>query len=230
MYYSVDDNGNVIAVESSSDLPLQFHNLPEIPDLSNQLAGSMPGTDTVSSGDPTPAPDPYAVPYVLPDYVTTQDLQDYASLYAVGNDPQYISERFLHTFEDVLDGLPAGTPYFITQSTDTSRADLYYSKDPYNYTISGNELRLTDCAHVYLSRYRPNTQSPYQYLMTVDEYYGDASVSFSGNHMLYTNCLQGYPDISPMQTKFLSETARYGIILCLFILVVLLFKGGRKHD
>lgn len=214
MYYSVDENGNIIMSDSSDILPDEF-----------QAVFPESASDTVSPGDfSSSAPSDRLVPVIPEDYVSYDDMIDLLALVPGYN--VYPSAAAVSVFEDVLNGLPRNIGYVILSGSDTYSTYLYYSD---KYSVSGSSVFLsspvTFCTYY---QYRPTTSSSWVYTYTVNTI-GDTSFNIT-NQLVYTNLLEGYPDVLPYKQK---ETySLFYIIafslLVLFLIFVIRIRGGRR--
>lgn len=217
MYYGNDSEGNIVMSDSSDILPDEFQAV--FPDSAS---------DTVSAGDfSTPAPTDLTdsfIPVFPDDYVSYEDMVDLLALVPGYN--VYPSAAAVSVFEDVLNGLPRNIGYVILSGSDTYSTYLYYSD---KYSVSGSSVFLsspvTFCTYY---QYRPTTSSSWVYIYTVNTI-GDTSFNIS-NQLVYTNLLEGYPDVLPYKQK---ETySLFYIIafslLVLFLIFVIRVRGGRR--
>lgn len=238
MYYSTDDSGHIILV-SHDELPESQQ--AAIPDDAEPKVVEYEGNliDFTSSSQPFVVQE--VTNYMIPDdYVSVSDMQSLTDTIvsseefqealqsveerlAASQYPIYLSSNFVSVFDYVLDGLPVGTPYVIVQGSDSYTASMFYA-EPFQYDVSGSSIVLhgpvTQCR---LYRVQSGGSYSYNYYYQVSTT-GDMTFSTGSNTLLYTNLVEGYPDLCPID----SGVSNYGFVilgtvLFLFLLVRLIF-------
>lgn len=230
MYYGIDDNGHIVSSGQDSVLPSEFTGLypSDVSDLSltdgTDIAFSdslEKAQDTVSGSDVSPVVNNYTVTAGEEfDYEYMVDLLSNMPLYAV-----YPNVQAVDVFSDVLNGLDGDYGYIIYSGSDTYTTYLVYSED---YSVSGSTLSLTgnvtECRYY---RYRPSNTQPWQYLYTVSGT-GDQSFNLS-NQLVYTNLVDGYPDVVPYKQKE-NFSLLFSIPLLIAVMLLMsLYAVRRNH-
>lgn len=219
MYYGIDDSGRLIGSTSNEILPLDVRdNYPDSYDDVEPLSDTPAGNysegflyQNVSSGDP----------FI---YIPTDMSAYIADSYAI-NSPgsMYPNSAAVQVFQYVLEGLDYEYYYAIYSGSDSNTAYLIYSSTG---SSSGKTLNFTGdvtlCSY-YRTR-QPNSSWIYQY--SVQENVGDQTVNI-GNSLVYTNFIDGYPDIAPIP-GFMSTSIISGFIV--IAIVILAFCIFRKRD
>lgn len=216
MYYGIDDSGRLIGSTSNEVLPPDVRdNYPDSYDdvvpLSDTPAGNYSEGflyQNVSSGDPF--------------IYTSTDMSAYiADVYAT-NSPgsMYPNSAAVQVFQNVLEGLDYEYYYTIYSGSDQNTAYLIYSSTG---SSSGKTLNFTGdvtlCSY-YRTR-QPNSSWLYEY--SVQENVGDQTVNI-GNSLVYTNLIDGYPDIAP-NPGFMSTSIIFGfIVIVIAILAACIFR------
>lgn len=241
MYYGIDEYGNIVSSEDSSILSEEYQAvLPSTPPeadtdvVVSDVDGSSDVTDSPLDGD-------QVIETSTGDTIIIQQMQpsdgiDYDELIeALASVPSYTiypSTSAVTVFTDVLNGLDSNVGYFLFAGQSSSDVYLYYSND---YSVSGKTINLYgDVVACHYSTYRPSTSSSIQYLYQVSNP-GDTTVTVT-NQLVYTNLLEGYPDIIPFKQKQ-SYSLTFAIALSLILSCVSLFsstlktrrKNGGKH-
>lgn len=224
MYYSTDENGNIIMSESSDILPEEYQEI---------FPSFAPGSDYVTSGDISSSfssdefsdENPHQSEQDLSgyDFVTYDDMIDLLALVPGYN--VYPSTAAVNVFEDVLNGLNHNIGYIILSGSDTNTTLLYYSD---KFIVTGSSIVLsspvTQCTYY---QYRPTSSSNFVYTYSVSTL-GDTTFNVT-NQLVYTNLLNGYPDVLPYKQK---ETYSLFFVISFALFVLLIFfmrhiKGGR---
>lgn len=227
--YGVDSSGSIIFLDSLDDIHDQYGDIydgffdsdnfvPEesnsqtIPgDVSSDTSNLIPEEDnsltiddmfSVSSGD---IPPEIHIDYSEPiDYDYLYDL-----LAAIPQYNLYPNATAVNIFTQVLNGLDKNVHYVISAGSISGDTYLYYSKD---VNVSGNTITLkspvTQCRYYY---YTQNSTTNYTYNVIVLN--SDQTISLS-NRLVYTNVVEGYPDVIPYKSK-----ESFSIGVCGFILV-----------
>lgn len=218
MYYSVDDDGNIVIVDS---------------------AGIYQDFVSVSSGDSDILDDTFSSadsdnsfssvfdfydPFLYLPSVSSDDIDSfYPSVFSydalfdvLANVPGYTiypSTQAVSVLTDVLNGIDGNVYYVIISGVDTNDTYLYYSS---SFSSSGNIITLlspvTRCRYY---SYRPSSNSSYLYTYTVDNL-GDTSFTLT-NQLIYTNILDGYPDVIPYKQK---SSYSFLVLISIFIGIV----------
>lgn len=213
MYYSIDpDTGLIISSESSDILPEPYQEVfPE------------DSFDTVSSGDIYPVPLPTIDPdqFISDNNLVTQD--DMIDLLAsIPGYNVYPNVTAVSIFTDVLNNVDGHVGYVILSGSDTNTTNLYYSS---HYTVSGNTIVLqspvTFCNYY---QYRPTSSSNYIYTYSVSSI-GETSFTLT-NQLVYTNLLDGYPDVLPYKQRE-TYSLFFVIAFALLLLFIILFVRNR---
>lgn len=199
MYYSLDDNGNIIMSESSDVLPDEYQQVfpSEAPSYDFDFYvsdGDIISPDFSSDYSDLIYPDS-DFSYFPDNIVTYDDLIDLLALVPGYN--VYPNTQAVSVFSNVLNGLDFEPSYVILSGTSTDTTYLFYSRSS---SVSGSSVTLTapvtQCTYY---QYRPSTNSSYVYTYTVSSI-GDTSFNFT-NQLVYTNLLEGYPDVIPFKQK-----------------------------
>lgn len=234
MYYEFRD-GQIVAVPKASDLDSPVSGIPEIPPDHDSVFGVIPLAETVSV-IPAPFPDDYVssdeLESALSDFMTKEDFQEYYELAearaAASMYPIYPTSNFVSIFDYVLDGLPSGTPYVLVQGSDNYTADLYYS-NVYSYDTSSSVITLqAPVTHCRLYRTQTGGSYNYNYYYNISHQSSDETFSLSSNILLYTNTVEGYPDISPMESGVSWNTVPFFVAGILAVLCLGFFKIGKR--
>lgn len=216
MYYSIDPiTGLIITSESSDILPDPYQEVfPE--DISDIFE------DTVSDGDsyipyPTIDPDEFISDN---DLVTHDDLIDMLALIPGYN--VYPNTTAVSIFSDVLNNIDGHIGYVIISGSDTNTTNLYYSS---HYTVSGKTIVLqSPVTYCNYYQYRPTSSSNYIYTYSVSSI-GETSFNLT-NQLVYTNLLEGYPDVLPYKQREIYSLF-YVIAFALLLLFIILFVRNR---
>lgn len=192
MYYDLDENGNFIMSSSSEILPDVYQDIfPASLDQEDYV-----NFETVSGGDL------FGQSSILDNTDSSGFYMDYPSyiqsldyLYdTLANIPSYTvfpNTAAVSVFRDVLNGVDDNIGYVILSGADTYSTYLYYSS---NFSVSGSSITLS--APVKLCtyyQYRTSTSSPWMYTYTVQDI-GESVFNLS-NQLVYTNIIDGYPDL-----------------------------------
>lgn len=206
MYYGNDDTGHIVSDFSSDVLPDEYADIYPSVASDSFLSGfdfgeqtfdssisSFPDPETVSDSDAAVSFSLYAVdPDSFLDYDDLVSLLSEVTGYNV-----FPNTNAVKVFEYVLNGLDKNVGYFVLSGSDTYTTYLYYSED---YQLSGNSIQLSgDVVLCTYRQYRVNSSSPWQYTYTVS-HVGSISVT-PDTELVYTNLLEGYPDIIPYKSK-----------------------------
>lgn len=213
MYYSIDpDTGLIISSESSDILPDSYQEVfPEN------------ASDTVSSGDiyldPLPTIDPDQ--FISDNNLVTQD--DMIDLLAsIPGYNVYPNVTAVSIFTDVLNNTDGHVGYVILSGSDTNTTNLYYSS---HYTVTGNTIVLqSPVTYCNYYQYRPTSSSNYIYTYSVSSI-GETSFTLT-NQLVYTNLLEGYPDVLPYKQRE-TYSLFFVIAFALLLLFIILFVRNR---
>lgn len=159
--------------------------------------------------------------------VPTSDPFDFNNLYdTLANVPGftvYPSTQSVSVFTDVLNGLDSSVGYVIMAGGDSNDNYMYYS-ERYNYV--GNTITLfspvTMCRYY---SYRPSNVSSYLYTYNVTTT-GDTSIDLT-NFLIYTNIVDGYPDVIPYKSK---ESYNVFIVIVFLFVLLILFISRRRSS
>lgn len=202
--------------ESSSPEPPQTSQEPlESPEATIQPAESTEApeaSETPSEASEAPAP---VQPISVVDY---DDLVE--ALASVSTPAIYPSSTAVQVFGYALDSYKDYRYYAIVPGSSASDVYMYTADD---YTLSGSTVTLTGdvTAHRYYT-YRPSTSSTTQYLYTVTS---SPEVSFSlGSTLVYTNTVEGYPDIYTQEQHNQPTYVKWFLILGFVIFILMLFR------
>lgn len=228
MYYGVDENGHIIADFSSDVLPSEYIDL--YPDDARDLpVADLYGSDqeivsqdpgSVSSGDPLSGFYPQQGVFTasangVSGVISYDDFID--ALAAVSSYNIYPPEAAVTCFVRTLNGVDRHVGYFVVSGPDTYSSYLYYSD---NYSVSGSTITLSgDVTCAYYHQYRTTTSQPWQYTYTVS-HPGTTSVTL-GTNLVYTNLVEGYPDLIPYKSK-----ESYTLLFMIPLLIVFLAISG----
>ena len=217
MYYGIDSDGRIVGSDSNEILPVGIRDsypasFADLPSLEDQTAGTYQEGflyPSVSSGD--------SVLYntnALSDAMMTA----YAMQYP--NDI-YPNSAAVEVFKNVLEGLDYDVYYCIYSGSTSSTCYLLYSEDA---SATGSTLSfagdVTMCSYY---RYRPNSSSSWLYRYSVQENVGDQSVAI-GTSLVYTNLIDGYPDIHPNDGFHSPHIKGVFMIVSIFIVLALLLR------
>lgn len=137
----------------------------------------------------------------------------------------YPSTEAVNVFSGVLNGLDYNFGYVILAGSDTNDMYLYYSKD---FSVSGQIINLfspvTRCRYY---RYRPTSSSNYVYTYSVQEV--DTSTFNLSNQLIYTNIIDGYPDLLPYKRNE-NFSLLFIMALSLLVLVFSFFRNLDRRD
>lgn len=206
-----DDPADVVSDSLSSGeyvpAPSVSPDTEEIQDNEELHSESVPVED-VSPGDAGASIEP--VPFVI-DYDELAHAISLQQSYEL-----YPSQNAVSVFTNVLAGLDNDVYYVVQAGGDSNTAYMWYSEDA---TISGRNITLASPVTVCeYSQYRdgaPGYQTHYNYYVRSS---GDTSFSPT-TQLVYTNCIDGYPDISgSASTRVLGN---YGFVLVLLVGVIL---------
>lgn len=220
MFYGNDDDGHIIFGDSLDVLPPEYQETFsdfQIEDFESFISDQQP-VGTVSGNDVI-IENHYDVSYTEPiDYDYLYDL--------LANIPQYNvypNATAVNIFTQVLNGLDGRYFYVISAGSTTSDTYLYYSKD---YSVSGNTITLsapvTVCRYYY---YTASSQTQYTYSVST---VNDVETISLSNKLVYTNCMDGYPDVIPYKSKEVFSVSVSLVLLFGALLVASLSKFWRK--
>lgn len=217
MYYYTDENGMIHMSETSENLQESY-----------QEVFPYEASETVSSGNNVNYDDilDYVEQNFNPDpFITDNNIVTYDDmidlLAAIPGYNVYPNTTAVNVFTDVLNGVNGNIGYVILSGADTNSTYLYYSK---KYTVSGQNITLqnpvTFCNYY---QYRPSTNAAYIYTYNVSTI-GDTSFNIT-NQLVYTNILDGYPDVLPYKQR---ETYSIFFLIGLAILIIMGFIISRQ--
>lgn len=137
------------------------------------------------------------------------NFDDFIELYAAQYNI-YPNTSAVNVFDFVLDGLSYVPGYVILSGSDSSSAYLYYAED---YDVNGNQIVLyspvTQCSY-----YRSYVGSSYNYFYNVSSV-GQQTFNV-GNQLIYTNLVEGYPDVCPLPENSSLKNLDY-VLLPVFV-------------
>lgn len=226
MYYSTDQDGNIIFSNSSDILPDQYQEV--FPDFSDEIFSSDLDEffESVSDGDAEIPSSSVNNQY----FISASPEFDYDYLYdmlaAIPQYNLYPNATAVNIFTQVLNHLDHPVGYVITAGSSSADTYLYFSD---SYEVSGSTITLkspvTQCRYYY---YTQNSTSYYTY--NVSTIGTDETVSLS-NRLVFTNLKDGYPDVIPYKQKesysFLVSTALLVGALIIFIPKFIKKLGGK---
>lgn len=239
MYYYLDENGHISMTNSGSELPADVvvgspFDLPEDPrDLplasdeeleqrDESLSLGSPSFDAsagdVSGGDVSSVyvSEPFDYDALYDGFRSSVD-------YALVNGFEiYPNEKAISVFEDVLNGLDGHWGYVALSGNDTYSTYLYASR---SYDVSGSSVTLRgDVLRCYYHQFRNSSSQPWRYTYTVS-HVGDQTFSPT-SELVYTNLLDGYPDLVPYKSR---ETYLYLVFFLILVgLIVIYVRFFRK--
>ena len=135
-----------------------------------------------------------------------------------------LNSSVLDLMDRMVDSYPSYYKYagFRTSSDDAYNATLYLAKKA---SVNGSTITFSDdCVAVDFNRYYNGYNSSYIYYTVTPS--PNASVNVSGNSIVYTNVLEGYPSLGD-KAKLPEE---YVWITVFVILAVILFVRRNNHD
>lgn len=228
MYYSIDENGHIIESETSDILSdIQQNLYPEF------AIETLPVPEvSVSSGDPVLPNDsesffadvPITYSLTLPDdYITYDDMIE-----LLANQPVYTiypNQNAVSVFSDVLNGLDRNVSYVIISGSDSNSAYMYYGDD---FSISGKDWTISgNVTRVNYFRFRTNPSAAYEYAFYPES---TGSVTFHvENELVYTNMVDGYPDIIPYKSRESYSLLFFIPLIFLFSAIFAAFMVRRNH-
>lgn len=155
------------------------------------------------------------------DFLSYDDLVDF--LAAIPSYNVYPNISAVEVFSHVLNSIDYNIGYIILSGSDSNSTYLYYSK---NFSVSGNVISLfspvTFCNYY---SYRPTSSSSYIYTYSVNTV---SDVTFTlTNQLVYTNLIEGYPDLIPFKSR---DSYSIMIICCILIFLIFakIFMSKRK--
>lgn len=212
MYYWVDENGNLVSSDTSDILPSEYQDLfpdqvpPQLGGVEDPTGSSnsvtIPGF--TGSGNSASIPDinivsPELNYKALADALTESDFFD-SLADTLANVPSYTvfpNTSAVSVMQQVLNGVDGHFGYFVSAGATSSEVDMYYARD---YTVSGKNITLhSPVTHCKYYSYRPSGTSGTVYTYTVSNL-ADTSVTLS-NQLVYTNLVDGYPDLIPYKQR-----------------------------
>lgn len=225
MYYGNDSNGDIIFGEDSSVLPEEFQEVfPEYPPqadpvTSDQFDGLM---SYVSGGNLVDDITGSVVEALeIPEPLSGDELYDLLALIPGYN--VFPSTAAVSVFDKVLNGLDGKFKYLILSGSDSNYTYLYYGFD---VSVSGATITFnapyTICTYY---QYRPNTNSAWQYYYTVEHKNAGSDYFNITNQLVYTNVVEGYPDLVPYKSR---ETFSISIIISICALLLALYSVGTR--
>lgn len=232
MYYGVDEFGNIVSSQDSSVLPEEFQEVfPEYPPESypvpsEQFDGLM---SYVSGGDlASDITDSVVEALEFPEPLTGDELYDLLALIPGYN--VFPNTAAVTVFDKVLNGLDGNFKYLITSGSDTYYTYLYYGS---SVDVSGNIITFnspyTICTYY---QYRPNTNTNWSYYYTVQQKTSGSDYFSLTNQLIYTNIVDGYPDLVPYKSR---ESFSLSILISICALLFSLYtvcsrvgKGVKK--
>lgn len=137
----------------------------------------------------------------------------------------YPSTAAVNVFEYALNGLGKTPGYFIISGSDTNTAYLYYS---YDYEVENNTIYLNDCT--LCSYYRLTSSGmggTTSYYYTIQEA-GDQFIT-PVSSLIYTNLLEGYPDIAPLPSTLLEKVLPWASVASMIICSILAIGSLIRH-
>lgn len=232
MYYGVDEFGNIITGENSSILPEEFQEVfPEFPPESSPVSSAdFDGLMSyVSGGDlVNDITDSVIESIDIPEPLSGDELYDLLALIPGYN--VFPSTAAVNVFDRVLNGLDGNIKYLILSGSDSNYTYLYYGR---SVDLSGSTITFnspyTLCTYY---QYRPNTSSAWQYYYTVEHKSAGSDYFNLTNQLVYTNVVDGYPDLIPYKSR---ETFSISIVISICALLLALYsvstriaKGAKK--
>lgn len=232
MYYGNDENGDIIFGEDSSVLPEEFQEVfPEVPPEGTPVSSDefSQFADYVSGGDlASDLTDSIVEALEFPEPLSGDELYDLLALIPGYN--VFPNTSAVTVFERVLNGLDGNIKYLILSGSNTEYTYLYYGT---SVDVSGSTITFsapyTLCTYY---QYRPNTSSAWQYYYTVQQRTSGTDYFNLTNQLVYTNIVDGYPDLVPYKSR---ESFSIYIIISICALLLSLYtvgcriaKGSRK--
>lgn len=250
MYYSVNENNELVSSESSDILPEEYQEIfpSEAPDFpvesddypwedSSVLTGSGNGAtiNVIVSDGTEVSGDGSSVNIVTPDIDYEQlgqvvaDAIDYDSMIeAFADVPSYQvfpNTSAVSVMAEVVNSLSGKFGYVIVSGSSSSDVSLYYSKD---YVVNNKNITLkSPVTHCRYYNYRPSSSSTSLYTYIVDDL-GDTSFNAT-NQLMYTNLLEGYPDLVPYKqgAKYSFDFLQALALLMCAMAMVFTFKARK---
>lgn len=147
-----------------------------------------------------------------------QQLSDDIEVLSAASTASYPSASFVDVFRMVLQSLPSNTKYYVFSGSDSTEAYLYYSKNGGH--ANGNILTLdSDITICRFYRYRPSSSSAWQYHYSVSTQGSGDSLDTTG-YLVYTNLLEGYPDLLSQVERDHSSLPNLFIVVPLILIAL----------
>lgn len=218
--YVLDENGNVIYVDEDGSV-LDDGIYDSEYELSAPIAIDESG-DVLDGGLDSELGDDPVVVYSMPAEMYDGLIDALAS---VSTPSIYPSTAAVTVFQYALQSYENYRYYAIIPGTSTSDVYLYTADD---FSVSGSTVTLTGDVKVHrYYTYRPGSSSSTQYLYQVSSS-GDVSFSL-GSTLIYTNTMEGYPDIYP-ESEFKQPVYSRWLLIAVFVILVLVLFRRWKHD
>lgn len=242
MYYSVNENGELISSETSDILPEEYQEIfpSEAPKndfedkdndngsltgSGNSVVISTPdGTIVANDGSDinviTPDIDYQQLGQAVADSISYDDLID--ALADVPSYTVYPNTSAVAVLEKVVDSIDGKFGYVVVSGSTNYETLLYYSR---SYDVNGKNIVLhSPVTYCRYYQYRPSSSSNWIYTYTVNNV---SEVSFALNNQLaYTNLIDGYPDLVPYKSKE-SYQLFYVLVIVIMFYVLIKFTFGR---
>lgn len=242
LYYSVNENGELISSESSDILPEEYQEIfPSDISVTDDYDGSDVDINVTGSGNSVTisAPDgtvitndgsevnviPPEIDYqqlgqAVADSISYDDLID--ALADVPSYTVYPNTSAVAVLEKVVDSIDGKFGYVVLSGSTNYETLLYYSRD---YDVNGKNITLhSPVTYCRYYQYRPTSSSNWIYTYTVNNV-SDVSFTLS-NQLAYTNLVDGYPDLIPYKSKE-SYQLFYVLVMVVIFFVFIKFTFGR---
>lgn len=220
-FISVD--GNVIAVAQNSAEAAAYSE-SAVTDIGNpDNLESAQSTEEVSTGDADTQAATQAVTYDNSEEISL--LSDAVELLAENSTSVTgtMNSTVLNLMDRIIQDYPSYYKYagLRIDSDDSYRSVLYIAK---RATVNGDVITFSDdCIAVNFYRYQETGYSSYVYYDITKS--PGATVNVSGDTIVYTNCIKGYPSLGTVEQN--NEDMFYVFLFAAVICIILIRK--KKH-